>query len=140
MVAEKATGPLARIAGQETPEISSFRSGLTFKCPNCGKGKLYSGYLKIAGNCGNCGVKLGELDPGDGPAVFVMLVVGFAVVGLALVVEVKYSPPFWMHMALWMPLILGGSLSILPLLKSMMFTAQYRTRAGEDMKIGDDKS
>ena len=78
------------------------------------------------------------MDAGDGPAVFVMLVVGFAVVGLALVVEIKYSPPLWMHMALWTPLILGGSLAMLPLLKSMMFSAQYRTRAGEDVETDDD--
>ena len=128
------------MTGHYGPDISPFRAGLTFKCPNCGKGKLYSRYLKITDNCDVCGVKLGELDTGDGPAVFVMLVVGFAVVGLALVVEVKYSPPLWMHMALWTPLILGGSLSMLPLLKSMMFAAQYRTRAGEDVATEDDSS
>ena len=128
------------MTGHYDPDISPFRAGLTFKCPNCGKGKLYSRYLKITDNCDVCGVKLGELDTGDGPAVFVMLVVGFAVVGLALVVEVKYSPPLWMHMALWTPLILGGSLSMLPLLKSMMFAAQYRTRAEEDVETEDYSS
>jgi uncharacterized protein (DUF983 family) len=125
------------MTGHENQEISPFRAGLTFKCPNCGKGKLYSRYLKITDHCGVCGVTLGELDTGDGPAVFVMLVVGFAVVGLALVVEVNFSPPMWVHMALWTPLILGGALSLLPLLKSMMFAAQYRTRAGEDVDTGD---
>lgn len=127
------------MTGHGTSEISPFRAGLTFKCPNCGKRKFYSKYLKITDNCGVCGVKLGELDTGDGPAVFVMLVVGFAVVGLALVVEVKYSPPLWVHMALWTPLILAGALSLLPLLKSMMFAAQYLTRAGEDVET-EDKS
>ena len=73
------------------------------------------------------------MDTGDGPTVFVMLVVGFAIVGLALVVEAKYSPPIWLHMGLWTPLILGGALALLPLMKSMMFTAQYRTRAGENV-------
>ena len=124
------------MTGRQTHEISPSRAGLTFKCPHCGKGKLYSGYLKITDHCDVCCVKLGELDTGDGPAVFVMLVVGFAVVGLALVVEIEYSPPLWLHMALWTPLILGAALSLLPLLKSMMFAAQYRTRAGEGVDTG----
>jgi uncharacterized protein (DUF983 family) len=128
------------MTGHDAPDISPFRAGLTFKCPNCGKGKLYSKYLNITENCDVCGVTLGELDTGDGPAVFVMLVMGFAVVGLALVVEVKFSPSLWMHMGMWTPLILGGSLSMLPLLKSMMFAAQYRTRAGEDVTTEDNKS
>ena len=128
------------MTGHDAPDISPFRAGLTFKCPNCGKGKLYSKYLYITENCDVCGVTLGELDTGDGPAVFVILVMGFAVVGLALVVEVKFSPSLWMHMGMWTPLILGGSLSMLPLLKSMMFAAQYRTRAGEDVTTEDNKS
>ena len=108
------------------------------KCPECGKGKLYSGYLKIAERCESCGTELGQKDTGDGPAVFVMFVVGFIVVGMALVVEVKYTPPLWLHMALWTPLILGGSLLLLPLFKSVMFAVQYRTGAGERVERIED--
>ena len=126
MVAEKATGPLARIAGQETPEISSFRSGLTFKCPNCGKGKLYSGYLKIAGNCGNCGVKLGELDPGDGPAVFVTFILGVLIVPLALWLEVSMAPPTWVHLAVWPPVILVLAMLMLRLMKAILVAYHFQ--------------
>lgn len=128
------------MTGPSPERISPFRAGLASTCPQCGKGKLYSGYLKITEVCGACGAKLGEKDTGDGPAVFVMFVMGFLVVGLALVVEVKYAPPLWLHMSIWTPLVLGGSLALLPLFKSVMFAAQYRTRAGERVERVDGPS
>ena len=119
-------------------KISPFRAGLTSKCPECGKGKLYSGYLKVTPECPVCHAELGHKDTGDGPAVFVMFVMGSLVVGLALVVEVKWTPPLWLHMAIWTPLIVGGSLALLPLFKSVMFAAQYHTQAGERVERVDD--
>ena len=125
------------MGGPSPDKFSPFRAGLTAKCPECGKGKLYSGYLKITEECAVCHVKIGEKDTGDGPAVFVMFVMGFLVLGLALVVEVKYAPPLWLHMSIWTPLVLGGSLALLPLFKSVMFAAQYHTKAGERVERVD---
>lgn len=97
----------------------------------CGKGKLFSGYLKVTPHCTVCGSALGVQDPGDGPAVFVILIIGFLVVGAAMFTEIIYSPPYWVHAVLWLPAILGGSLGLLPLLKSLMFAARYHFDAAE---------
>ena len=76
------------------------------RCPRCGKGKLFDGFLTLAPRCEACGLDYSFVDAGDGPAVFVMFIAGFIVVGSALVVEVMYEPPYWVHAVLWLPLIL----------------------------------
>lgn len=119
------------MAESKQPSVSPFRAGITFKCPVCGKGKLFSGYLKVTPQCAVCGSALALQDPGDGPAVFVILIIGFLVVGAAMFTEIIYSPPYWVHAVLWLPAILGGSLGLLPLLKSLMFAARYHFDAAE---------
>ena len=70
-------------------------------------------------------------DAGDGPAVFVILIVGAIVAGSALFVEVKFEPPYWVHMVLWIPLILILSLAMLRFMKSLLLVLQYKHKAGE---------
>ena len=70
-------------------------------------------------------------DAGDGPAVFVILIVGAIVAGSALVVEVKYEPPYWVHAVLWIPLLLILSFAMLRLVKSTLLVLQYKHKAGE---------
>jgi len=94
-------------------------------------GKLYDGFLTVAPKCSCCGLDYGPFDSGDGPAVFIVMILGFVVVGLALVVEVKFSPPLWVHMLLWIPLIVGGSLALLRPAKALMVGAQYHFKAAE---------
>src|SRR5262245_38036559 len=90
---------------------STLAAGILGRCPACHRGKLYRGYLTVAPKCDNCGLDYAFADSGDGPAVFVILVTGFVVTGLALITEVLYAPPYWLHALLW------GSLAILlPLL------------------------
>jgi uncharacterized protein (DUF983 family) len=68
-------------------------SGIAGNCPACHRGHLFSGYLTLAPRCETCGLDYRFADAGDGPAVFVILVTGFVVVGLALIVEILYAPP-----------------------------------------------
>ena len=89
------------------PGISPFAAGLTCRCPRCGKGKLFSGFLTIRAKCDVCGLDYSFVDAGDGPAVFIILIVGFIVTGGALFVEVTYQPPYWVHAALWLPIGIG---------------------------------
>ena len=81
--------------------------GLTCRCPRCGKGKLFQGFLTLRPRCEACGLDYAFADSGDGPAVFIILLAGFIVVGCALIVEFMYQPPFWLHALLWLPLILA---------------------------------
>lgn len=106
-------------------------AGLTCRCPNCGEGKLYQGFLSLKPRCERCGLDFNFADSGDGPAVFIILLAGFVVVFAALVVELIYQPPFWLHAALWGPLILAVTLLPLRPLKSLMIALQFHHKAQE---------
>ena len=73
-----------------------------------------------------CGLDLSAQDAGDGPAVFVIFFLGLVVVGLAALVELKFAPPIWVHVAVWTPLILGGAIVMLRPLKAGLIALQYR--------------
>jgi uncharacterized protein (DUF983 family) len=106
-------------------------AGLSGRCPRCGKGKLFRGFLQLQSRCRACGLDYGFADPGDGPAVFAMFIGGFIVVAAALIVEFAYQPPFWLHALLWAPLILIVTLGPLRLLKGLLIALQYHHRAAE---------
>lgn len=107
-------------------DVSPFVAGLLCRCPRCGKGPLYAGLLAVAPRCAVCRLDLQQHDSGDGPAAFAILFLGLIVVGLALVVEVRFEPPLWVHAALWTPLVLGGAIAILRPLKATMVALHYR--------------
>lgn len=105
---------------------SVLAAGLMCRCPRCGRGPLYQGLLAIAPTCAVCGLDLAAHDSGDGPAAFAILLLGFVVVGLALIVEVRFEPPLWVHALLWTPLILVGAIAILRPLKATMVALHYK--------------
>ena len=113
------------------------KAGVLGRCPRCGEGRLFAGFLTVAPRCANCDLDYSFIDSGDGPAVFVILIVGFIVVGMALWVEVAFDPPLWVHFLLWLPLILGLSLPLLRALKGLMIAMQYRHNASEG-RLRDD--
>ena len=84
----------------------SILKGLRCRCPRCGKGKLFQGFLTLAPRCEACGLDYAFIDTADGPAFFVMFIAGFIVAGSALAVEMAVPPPYWVHAVLWIPLIL----------------------------------
>jgi uncharacterized protein (DUF983 family) len=89
---------------------------------------LFTGVLTVRSSCTVCGLDLSAEDAGDGPAVFVIFFLGFAVVGLAAIVEIKFAPPVWVHLLLWTPLILLGAIGLLRPLKAGLIALQYRHR------------
>ena len=105
--------------------------GLLGRCPRCGQGAMFRGFLDLRPRCDNCGLDFGFADAGDGPAVFVILVGGGAIVFAALLVEVLYQPPFWLHAALWLPLILLATLLPLRAVKGLLIALQYHHKAAE---------
>lgn len=112
-------------------QVSAISAGLAGRCPRCGRGPLFKGFLNLAPACDRCGLDYAFADAGDGPAVFVILIAGFLVVGLALWVELAYQPPMWVHIALWFPLILICTLGLLRPLKGLLVALQYRNKAAE---------
>jgi uncharacterized protein (DUF983 family) len=113
------------------PPLTPSSTGLRGRCPRCGEGRLFSGFLQVAPRCANCGLDYAFSDAGDGPAVFVMLIVGFIVAFLALYVEFTFQPPFWLHALLWIPLVVGLALAMLRPLKGLMIAIQYKHKAEE---------
>lgn len=105
--------------------------GLKGCCPRCGKGALFSGYLTLRPACEICGLDYSFIDTADGPAFFVMTIVGLVVVGLAMWVEFAYEPPIWLHIVLWFGLTAVLSLVLVRPLKGIMVALQFRNRAEE---------
>jgi uncharacterized protein (DUF983 family) len=117
---------------QTLPTVTeSALRGIACKCPRCGKGAVYAGFLTLAPRCEACGLDFAFMDSGDGPAIFVIMIAGAIVVGAALIVEVKYQPPLWLHAALWLPLILATTLLPLRAMKSLLIALQYHHKAAE---------
>ena len=110
---------------------SPIAAGLACRCPRCGKGRMFEGFLTLAPRCEACGLDYSFADAGDGPAIFVILFAGFIVVGAALVVETIYQPPLWVHAALWLPLILLTTLLPLRAIKGVLIALQYHHKAAE---------
>jgi len=108
------------------PAVSPIRAALGCRCPRCGQGKLFTGLLNVRGACEVCGLDLSAQDAGDGPAVFVILFLGLIVVALAALVEIKLSPPIWVHLVLWTPFIIVGAIAMLRPLKAGLIALQYR--------------
>jgi uncharacterized protein (DUF983 family) len=106
-------------------------TGLAGRCPRCGRGRLFRGFLAIVDRCEVCGLDLAAQDSGDGPVAFIVLIVGFVVVGAALIVEVKYGWPVWLHLLVWLPLTVVLCLGLMRPFKGVLVALQYRHRRDE---------
>jgi len=121
-----------------SPQRSAIATGLACKCPRCGQGPLYAGFLTVAENCAACGLDLKKADSGDGPAVFIIFILGFLVVPAAFWAEFRFEPPMWLHMTIWPLAILGGALALLRPMKGVLIALQYRHRASESGTVDYD--
>lgn len=115
----------------DSPNNLPIGRGLRGRCPRCGEGRLFQGFLSLRPACERCGLSYSFADAGDGPAVFVILIGGGIVVFAALITEVVYQPPYWLHAALWLPLVLIVTLVPLRLIKGLLIALQYHHRAAE---------
>ncbi len=99
--------------------------GLRCRCPNCGEGRLFRAYLKVVDRCEVCGAEMFHQRADDAPPYFVILITGHIVVPVALLVETLYSPPYWVHAALWGPLTLAIALALLQPVKGAIVGWQW---------------
>lgn len=111
-------------------------SGLACRCPTCGRGKLFDGFLKVRPACDACGQDFAKADSGDGPVVFVILIVGGLVAFLALYSIFTTAWPIWLHLLIWLPLAVALSLGAMRVFKSLLIAAQFRFRASEARNEG----
>ena len=120
----------------EAAPPSAIRAGLLCRCPACGSGALFQGFLTVKARCSACGADLSGQDSGDGPVPFVIFAVGAIVVALALITEVRYEPPIWLHLVLWLPLTLVLVLAMMRSAKALMIALQYKHRRQDFQKDG----
>jgi uncharacterized protein (DUF983 family) len=111
------------------PAVSPASAGLRGRCPHCGRGKLFRGFLDVAERCSVCGLSYAFADAGDGPAFFVSFAAMIVAVGLALVLDAAYEPPIWLLMLILLPLVLVLCLGTLRPIKGLIIGLQYRNKA-----------
>lgn len=121
------------------PNLSVMQTGLAARCPRCGEGRLYQSMLKPVENCAICGLDMSFAEEGDGPAVLVILLLGFVVAGLALATHYLINPPIWVHVVVWLPVTLFLAIYSLRAMKGIMIAAQYKTKAAEG-RLDEDQS
>ena len=92
---------------------------------------MFQGFLKVRPKCEVCGLDLAFADTGDGPAFFVMSIVGILVIALALWVEFAYEPPIWLHMVMWSGLAITLSLLLVRPAKGLLVALQFHHKAEE---------
>lgn len=117
--------------------VSLISVGMRCRCPRCGKGALYAGYMRVVDRCSVCGLELAANDSGDGPAVFLIFLLGFTIVPVALLVSLRVAWPLWLHAILWGPIIIGATIGLMRPAKALTIALQYRYRRDQFDKSGD---
>ncbi len=113
------------------PPVSPYAAGLAGKCPRCGQGDLFEGFLGLKAECPNCGLDYAKADAGDGPAVFVIFIVGFLAVVLAIVARYVWYAPIWLAFLISSVGAVIMILALLRPLKATLIALQYRHKAEE---------
>jgi len=115
--------------GVLTRPASPLWAGLRQRCPHCGEAPVFSAYLRLRASCGACGADFRTADAGDGPAVFVILVVGALAAPLVVLLQFVLHWPAWSALGVPMMMAVGLSLALLPIFKATLFALQWAHKA-----------
>jgi uncharacterized protein (DUF983 family) len=107
---------------------TAVRRGMRNRCPVCGGGRVFDGYLTVVPACPDCGAPLGRLRADDAPPYFTIFIAGHLLVPPVLWIEKAYQPAMWIHMALWLPLFTIACILLLRPVKGA--TVGWMTRLG----------
>ena len=105
-------------------------AGLKGLCPRCGAGTLFDGPVMLAPRCRSCGLDFAAFNIGDGPAAFLILIVGAIIAAAAIWLELSFEPPWWAH-AIWLPIGILLTVGGLRIGKAALLFQEYKHRAGE---------
>jgi uncharacterized protein (DUF983 family) len=122
---------------EDAHRANTFAAALAARCPRCGKGRLFKNVLELRGSCESCALDYTFIDTGDGPAVFVIFILGFLALAGALVMHLGYGVPLWQTYLFWgvaTPLL---ALIFLRLLKATLIALQFRHKA-EEARLAKD--
>src|SRR4029078_3591495 len=104
----------------------ALKRGFLGRCPNCGEGRLFRAFVKVADHCEHCGEPFSHHRADDFPAYLVIVLVGHIVVPLSMWVEIAYTPAYWVHAAIWLPTVVGLALGLLPPNKGAIVALQWQ--------------
>ena len=110
---------------------SALAAGLRLRCPQCGQGNVFQSYLRIAPRCSVCGADFAAADAGDGPAVFVVLIVGAIVTPLLFILQFALHAPAWLALSVTLAATVALCLAFLPPFKATLFALQWKHKASE---------
>ncbi len=105
-------------------------------CPRCGAPGLFSGIVRFSGACHSCKLDYGQFNVGDGPAAFLIMIVGALVTIGAVSLQLNAEPPFWVHILIWIPVSAALVVGLLRVAKSALLVLEYRNRAREGKLVG----
>ena len=111
-------------------EPSPLKAAIAGDCPRCGARTLFDGWVSFAKRCRSCGLDFDSFNVGDGPAAFLIFIVGTIVVVAALVTDGAFSPPWWVHLV-WIPVTAALTIGGLRFSKAWLLGQEYRHRARE---------
>jgi uncharacterized protein (DUF983 family) len=111
--------------------VTQLQAAFRGLCPRCGARSLFEGVASFAPKCRSCGLDFAAFNVGDGPAAFLILIIGALITGLAIAFELAVSPPFWVHILLWLPVTLGAVVLSLRIAKAALLVLEYRNSARE---------
>lgn len=118
-------------AGPAPVEVAPVQVAFRGLCPRCGAPTLFAGWLRFADKCTACGLDFSAFNVGDGPAALLILVLGGAIVAAAIMLELSLSPPFWVHLLIWIPLSAAAVVASLRVSKAALLALEYRNKARE---------
>jgi len=117
--------------GPAPAAVAPVQVALRGLCPRCGKPTLFASWLRFADRCSACGLDLSAFNVGDGPAALLILVLGGAIVAAAIALELSVSPPFWVHLLIWIPVTAIAVVGALRVSKAALLALEYRNKARE---------
>ncbi len=112
----------------QRPFLTGLLRGAQRRCPSCGQGSMFAGYVRQAESCARCGLDIGAYRADDAPPYFTIFAVGHVIIPAMLMLEQRVHPPTWVHMATWLPLTVLLTLGLLPFIKGAVIGAQWALR------------
>jgi uncharacterized protein (DUF983 family) len=122
------------------PPLSPYATGMKGKCPRCGQGHLFNGFLTLAPKCEVCGLDYSFADPADGPAFFVMMFFCAPACAFGVWLELAHEPPFWVHILTTLPLIFLTCVPPLRPLKGWLVASQFFHKAEQGRLVRHDEA
>lgn len=126
-------------SGHRWPMLQPHRTGLFGRCPRCGRGHIFKGFLTVREHCEICGLSFAFADPADGPAVFVQLFACIPGVVFILLLAIVWDPPLWVYLVIGLPVLLASTIGPLRPIKGWLVASQFYFKAQEGRLVRPDQ-